>query len=55
MLSRSLGETRLPVPIPWDTALSGLDLYAQGGALELFGSLFGLATLTPELRITVGD
>ncbi|MBK8975934.1 MAG: hypothetical protein IPM29_08400 [Planctomycetes bacterium] len=49
------GTAVLPLPIPWNSALSGVDLFVQGGALESGGPLLGLASLTPGMQIRIGD
>ena len=53
--SNLAGIADLRFPIPSSTALSGVTVYLQGGALDPNGTLFGLAAMTKGLRIVVGD
>lgn len=45
----------IPLPIPWDASLSGRSYFAQGGALDPGGVLFGALSATPGLQIRIGD
>ena len=49
------GVANYPFPLPFSPSLSGLAFYPQGGAIDPGGALFGIASLTNALAITVGD
>ncbi len=49
------GHARLPVPIPADLSLRGINLLAQAAVFDPPRSLFGGLTFTDGLRITIGD
>jgi hypothetical protein len=49
------GVAEVSLAIPWVPALSGANLFVQGGALDTGGALLGLASLTKGMQIVVGD
>ena len=49
------GIAEIPIPIPFNVALSGVNIYAQGGAIDPNGAMLGVVSLTPGLQILIGD
>lgn len=52
--SSGVGTAELPLPIPWLPALSGLQIWLQGGVLDAQGGALGVAALSPGLAVTIG-
>ena len=53
--SNSFGLARVSLPIPLNSALSGVTVIGQGGAVDASGALLGVASLSPGLRIRIGS
>ena len=53
-ISNSYGHAEVAIPMPYDIALRGLDVWSQAAALDVQGAAFGIS-LTRALRMRIGD
>lgn len=51
----AMAQARLPMPIPNDPGLRGIQLVAQAAVLDVLRSPIGSVTTTAALRVSVGD
>jgi hypothetical protein len=54
-LTDTLGDLRLPLPIPFDLSLRGVDLFAQLGVLDAARGRYAGLALSEGLQIRIGD